>query len=147
MFCFSYDPTDVSNLISGSSDFSKSSFNIYKFSVHVLLKPHLENSEHYSVRWVQLCCSLNILWDWNENWLFLVLWPLLSFPDLLAFWVQHFHSIIIRIWNCSAGIPSPPLALFVVMLPKAHLTSHSRMSGSRWVIIPLWLSGSWRSFL
>ena len=52
-----------------------------------------------------------------------------------------------RIWNSSAGIPSPPLALFVVMLPKAHLTSHSRMSGSRSVITPLWLSGSWRSFL
>ena len=39
------------------------------------------------------------------------------------------------------------LALFVVMLPKAHLTSHSRMSGSRWVITPLWLSGLWRSIL
>ena len=38
-----------------------------------------------------------------------------------------------RIWNSSTGIPSPPLALFVVMLSKAHLTSHSRMSGSRWV--------------
>ena len=52
-----------------------------------------------------------------------------------------------RIWNSSTGIPSPPLPLFVVMLPKAHLTSHSRMSGSRWVITPSWLSGSWRSFL
>ena len=52
-----------------------------------------------------------------------------------------------RIWNSSTGIPSPPLALFVVMLPKAHLTSHSRMSGSRWVITPLWLSRSWKSFL
>ena len=52
-----------------------------------------------------------------------------------------------RIWNSSTGIPSPPLALFTVMLPKAHLTSHSRMSGSRWVITPSWLSGSWRSFL
>ena len=52
-----------------------------------------------------------------------------------------------RIWNSSTGIPSPPLALFVVMLPKAHLTSHSRMSDSRWVITPSWLSGSWRSFL
>ena len=52
-----------------------------------------------------------------------------------------------RIWNNSTGIPSPPLALFVVMLPKAHLTSHSRMSGSRWVITPSWLSGLWRSFL
>ena len=52
-----------------------------------------------------------------------------------------------RIWNSSTGIPSPPPALFVVMLSKAHLTSHSRMSGSRWVITPSWLSGSWRSFL
>ena len=52
-----------------------------------------------------------------------------------------------RIWNSSTTIPSPPLALLVVMLPKAHLTSHSRMSDSRWVITPLWLSGSWRSLL
>ena len=51
-----------------------------------------------------------------------------------------------RIWNSSAGIPSPPPALFVVMLPKAHLTSHFRMSGYRCVITPLSLSGSWRSF-
>ena len=53
----------------------------------------------------------------------------------------------VRICNSSAGIPSPPLALFVVMLPKTHLTSHSRMSGSRWMITPSWSSGSWRSFL
>ena len=43
------------------------------------------------------------------------------------------------------GIPSSPLALLIVMLPKAHLTSHSRMSGSRWVTTPSWFSGSWRS--
>ena len=52
-----------------------------------------------------------------------------------------------RIWNSSTGIPSPPLALLIVMPPKAHLTSHSRMSGSRWMITPSWLSGSWRSYL
>ena len=45
--CISYDPMDVSNLISGSSAFSKSSLNIWKFMVHVLLKPGLENFEHY----------------------------------------------------------------------------------------------------
>ena len=45
--CFFYDPTDVCNLISGSSAFSKSSLNIWKFLVHVLLKPHLENFECY----------------------------------------------------------------------------------------------------
>ena len=58
-----------------------------------------------------------------------------------------FTASSFRIRNSSTGIPSPPLALFVVMPPKAHLTSHSRMSGSRWVITPSWLSGSWRSFL
>ena len=45
--CFFDDPEDVSNLISGSSAFSKSSLNIWKFSVHVLLKPNLENFEHF----------------------------------------------------------------------------------------------------
>ena len=44
-----------------------------------------------------------------------------------------------RTWNSSIGIPSPPLALCVVMLPKAHLTSNSRMSGSRWVIMVIWV--------
>ena len=58
-----------------------------------------------------------------------------------------FTASSFRIWNGSTGIPSPPLALFIVKLSKAHLTSHSRMSGSRSVITPLWLSGSWRSFL
>ena len=45
--CFFDDPTDVGNLISASSTFSKSSLNIWKFTVHVLLKPGLENVEHY----------------------------------------------------------------------------------------------------
>ena len=45
--CLLYDPINVGNLLSGSYAFSKSSLNIWKFSVHVLLKPHLENFEHY----------------------------------------------------------------------------------------------------
>ena len=62
--CFFDDPTDVGSLISGSSAFSKSSLNIWKFMVHVLLKPGLENFEHYfaSVKSVQMCGSLNIRW-------------------------------------------------------------------------------------
>ena len=51
-----------------------------------------------------------------------------------------------KIWNSSTGILSPPLALFIMMLLKAQLPSHSRMSGSRWVVTSSWLSGSWRSF-
>ena len=58
-----------------------------------------------------------------------------------------FTASSFRTWNSSIETPSPPLALFVVMLPKACLSLVSRMSGSRWVITPLWLSGSLRSFL
>ena len=96
------DPTYVGNLISGSSAFSKTSWNIWKFTVHVLLKPSMKNFEHYFASvWDKCNCvvvwaifGIAFLWDWNENWPFPVLWPLLSFPNLLAYWVQHFHSII-----------------------------------------------------
>ena len=58
-----------------------------------------------------------------------------------------FTASSFRIWNSSTGIPSPPLALFLVILPKAPLTSHSRMTGSRLAMTPSWLSELWRSFL
>ena len=100
--CFFYDSMDVGSLISGSSGFSKTSLNIWKFTVHVLLKPGLENFEHYfASMWDECNCvvvwtffGIALLWDWNENWPFPVLWPLLSFPNLLAYWVQHFNSTI-----------------------------------------------------
>ena len=71
--CFFYDPADVGNLISGSSAISKSSLNIWKFSVHILLKPTLENFEHYFARtWDECNCvvvwtflGIAFLWDWN----------------------------------------------------------------------------------
>ena len=153
--CFFYDPMDVGNLTSRSSAFSKSSWNIWKFSVHILLKPSLENFEHFFVSvWNKYNCvvvwtffGFAFLWDWKVNWPFPVLWPLLSFPNLLAFSLQHFHSSNFRILNSSARIPSPPPALFIVMLPKVHLMSHCRMSGSWWVTTASWLSRSWRPFL
>ena len=52
-----------------------------------------------------------------------------------------------RICTSSAGIPSPPLALFIVMFPEAQLSSHSRMSGSRWVPLPSWFSRSLKPYL
>ena len=101
--CFFGDSADVGNLISCSSAFSKTSLNIWKFTdVHILLKPGLENFEHYFTSvWDECNCVVvwaffgsASLWNWNENWPFPVMWPLLSFPNLLAYWVQHFHSII-----------------------------------------------------
>ena len=96
------DPADVGNLISGSSAFSKSRLNIWKFTVHILLKLDLENFEHYFASvWDGCNCvvvwtffGIAFLWDWNKNWPFPVLWALLSFPNLLAYWVQHFNSSI-----------------------------------------------------
>ena len=100
--CFLCDWTNVGNLISDSSAFSKPSLYIKKFLVHVLLKPSLKDFEHnLAGMWNECNCTviwtffgITFLWDWNENWPFPVLWPLLSFPNLLAYWVQHFHSII-----------------------------------------------------
>ena len=57
-----------------------------------------------------------------------------------------FTASSFRTWNGSAGILSPPVALFILILPKTHLILDSRMSGSRWVITPSWLFGSWRYF-
>ena len=92
--CFFDDPTDVGNLIS-------TTLYIWKFTVHILLKPGLENFEHYlASMWDE--CNCAVVWaffgiaflrDWNEN-TFPVLWTLLSSPNLLAYWVQHYHSII-----------------------------------------------------
>ena len=61
-------------------------------------------------------------------WVFQISWHI----DCSTFTASSF-----RIWNSSTRIPSSPLALFVVLLPKAHLILHSRMSGSKWVIPPL----------
>ena len=87
------DPVDVGNLISGSSAFSKSSLNIWKFLVQALLKTSLVNFEHYFASvWDECNCAvvwtffgIVLLWNWNENWPFPVLWPLLCFPNLLAY--------------------------------------------------------------
>ena len=153
--CFFHDPADVDYLISGSSDFSKTSLNIWKFTVHVLLKPGLENFEHYFAS-VWDDCNFAIVWtlfgipffgigmntdlfqSCGPCWLFQICW----YIEYSTFTASSF-----RIWNSWTGISSPPLALFIVMFSKDHLTSHSRMSGSRWVITPLWLSWLWRSFL
>ena len=148
--CFFDDPADVGNLISGSSAFSKTSLNIWKFSVHVLLKPGLENFEHYFTSlWDECNCvvvwaffGIAFLWGGMKTDLFQSCGHWWDFQICWHIECSTFTASSFKFWNSSAGIPSPPLALFVMMLPKTHLTSHFRMSGSRWVITPLWFSGS-----
>ena len=121
---FFYDPADVGNLISGSSAFSESNFNIGKFMVHVLLKPNFKNFEHYFAGvWDE--CSCAVVWTffgiaflWNgmktdlfqscgHCWVFQICWHIEC---------STLKPSSFRIWNSSAGIPSSPLALFLVMI-------------------------------
>ena len=97
------------------------------------------------VKWAQLCdwaffgigMKTDLFQPCGHCWVFQICWHV----ECSTLTASSF-----RIWNGSPGIPSPPLALFLVELPKAHLTSHSRMSGSRWVTTPSWLSGSLKLF-
>jgi len=98
--CFFSNPTDVGNLISCSSAFSKSRWKpgssctvkVWLGEFWALLCQYVWDELKGVVVWAFF--GIAFLWDWNESWPFPVLWPLLSFPNLLAYWVQHFHSII-----------------------------------------------------
>ena len=129
--CSFDDPMDVGNLISGPSAFSKSNLNIWKFTVHILLKPGLENFEHYfASMWDECNCAV------AEHSLALPFFGIGMKTDLFQSrghcWVfqicchiagSTFTASSFRIWNSSTGIPPPLLAFFIVMLPKAHLTA------------------------
>ena len=149
--CVFFDPADVGDLNSGFSAFSKSSLSIWKFSVYVLFKLSLKHFEHYLVSmWDE--CNYGVvwtffgidLWDWDEKGCFSS--PMDTFVFQICWYIEcsTITAPSLRIWNTSARIPSPSLALFIVMLPKAYLTSHCRMSGG---ITPLGSAGSLRSFL
>ena len=153
--CFLYDLMTFGYLISGSFAFSKSSLYIWKFLIQVLLKPSLKDFEHY-------LASI-----WNEH-NYAVVW---TFFDIALLWIgmktDLFQSCghcwvfwicwhtecstitisVFKILNSPDGMLLPPLALSIVMVPIAYLTSHSRISGSSWVTTPSWLFGSLRPFL
>ena len=76
--------------------------------------------------------KIDLFQSCGHCWVFQICWHIVC---------STFTTSSFRIWNSSTGIPSPPLALLIVMLPKAHLTLNSKMSGSKWVITSLWLSG------
>ena len=103
--CFFFDPTNIGNLISGCSAFCMSSLNIWKFTVHVLLKPALENFEHYFAGvWDECYCAV--------NWTFFVtiaefskfagiLSAALSQHHLLGFEMLNWNSITSTSFVCS----------------------------------------------
>ena len=100
---------------------------------------------------MQLCSTLSILWhclSLGLEWKLIFSSPVATAEFSVCWYIEcsTFTACSFRIWNSLTGIPSAPLALLIVMLPNAHLTSYYRMSGSRWVITSSWLSGSWISF-
>ena len=135
----------IGSLISGSSAFSKSSLNIWKFTIHYywslswrILSITLIASEtraivqYLSILWH--CLSFGLEWKWTFSSPVATVEFSIFAAILNAALSQH-HLLGFEI--AQTGIPSPPLSLFIVMLPKAHLTSHSRMPGCWWVITPL----------
>ena len=103
LFCFFHDPANVGNLISRSSAFSKTSLNIWKFTVHELLKPGLENFEHYyTIVWDECNCAVVwaffgvfFLWDWND--LFQMFCEMLSMISLVG-WIILNRIKLIDTW-------------------------------------------------
>ena len=81
----------------------QTSLYICKFSFHVVLKLSLKDFEHYfASKWDACNCMIGwtfigiaFLLDWNENWPFPALWPLMSFPNLMTYWMHHFYSLIL----------------------------------------------------
>ena len=110
--CFLYDATDVWNLISGSSAFSKSSLNTWKFLVYALLKPGLENLGHYfaSVWHKCNCVSLSILWHCSSLGLE---WKLI-FPSPVATAFSKFSGIL------SAALSQHHLLGFEIAQQESH---------------------------
>ena len=90
--CFLYNSANVGNLISSSFSFSKPSLDIWKFLVHIMLKPSMQDFKHGLTSMGDVCsCPMvstsfgtTLLGNWDEDRPFTVLWPLLGLPDVLT---------------------------------------------------------------
>ena len=136
---------NAGNFISDSFASSKLNWFIWKFLVHVLLKASLKDFEHYlASMWSECNCYvvwtffwISHLWDWNKNWPSLVLWPFLSFPNLLAYWVQYFKSIIFSVLFSSVAQSCPtlcdPIERSTPGLPVHHQLPDFTQTHVHWV--------------
>ena len=145
------------NLVSGYSAFSKSILDICKFLVCIMLKPCLHDFKHDLTRMENGCTSIvwwlalslvlpflgigmriDLFQSYGHSWVFQICW----YRECNTLMTSSF-----RVLNSSTGIPSHLLALLTTVLPKAHLTSLSRMSGSGWLTTPSYSSSSFESFM
>ena len=100
---FLYDPVNVGNLVTVSFSFSKPSLDIWKFLIQKMLKANMQYFKHdltsmgdeWNCPVVNTFFGTTLLGNWNEDWPFPVLWPLLGLPDLLTYWIQHLDGIIL----------------------------------------------------
>ena len=163
-------------MISGSTALCKACLYTWKFLVHVcwslawrILSISLQACVMNTITW--WTGRPGVLWFmgsqrvghdwatdliWSENSLPLPFFQIgiksdlfqsCEFPNFAGILNAALSQHLFKIWNNSARIPSPPLALFIVLFSKAHLASHSRISGSKFVSTPSWLSRSLRPFL
>ena len=153
-FCCLHDPANIVSLnlvplpflspacISGSSWFTYCWSLAWRILITTLLH----------VKWMQLYSSLSIPWhcpplglEWKLTFSSPVCCWVFKFAGMLSVALSQHHLLGFEI--AQLEFLHLQVTLFIVMLPKAHFTSHSRMSGSRWVITPSWLSWSLKSFL
>ena len=124
--CFFHDPADDGNLFSGSLAFSKTSLNIWKFTVHLLVKPGLENFERYftsvwdecnrAVVWAFF--GIAFLWDWNQKGPFSFL---LSFPNFMDLHSRFLCNIsLYRIELYFHHQSHPQLGVVFTLIPSLH---------------------------
>ena len=127
LLCFFDDSMDVGNLISGFSAFSKFTLNIWKFTVHILLKLRLENFQHYFASvWDECNCAvvwvffgIAFLWDWNENWPFPVLWPSWGEIPVAQHWGESQDMVHIKHLIRGKDSVNFPVELFQILKDDA----------------------------
>ena len=141
--CFLYDPANVGNFISGSSGFSKSNLNIWKFSVHVILKLSLENFEHYFASMWDKCNGV-VIWTpknkisqcFHFPLLFAPLFEVMG-PDamILVFWMLSFKPAFSLSFSLASRVSTVPLLFLPLGWCHLHIWGYWYFSWQSWFLL------------